>query len=104
MRQIVSGAERCVVCADGSLICPVKVFDRWEDLSEDRRQRISKLSLEERQISFANAQSAKAAKRAEQLAAKVFAYFDLESCLGETCKQCSDSCWKVAITVTKREN
>lgn len=101
MRKIVIDPQKCVGCGDCSLICPVKVYNRWKDLSEDSRQKMSKLSLEERQISFANAQSAKAAKRAERLAAKVFAYIDVKSCLG--CMQCSDSCWKEAITVITKE-
>ena len=37
-------------------------------------------------------------EKAKQLADKVFAYLDVESCLA--CRQCSDSCWKAAITVT----
>lgn len=81
------------------MVCPVLVYARWKDLSEDRRQRISKLSLEERHISFTNVESAKAVKKATQLAAKVFAYIDVESCLGRSCKQCADYCWKNAITM-----
>ncbi len=102
MRKIVIDAEKCVGCGDCSLMCPVKVYNRWKDLGEDSRRRISELSLEERNINFADVQSARAAKKAERLAAKVFAYLDMKSCLG--CMQCGDSCWKEAITVITDEN
>ena len=97
--RIIIDPERCVGCGDCSLVCPVLVYARWKDLSADRRQEISKLSLEERHISFANVEYARAVKKAAQLAAKVFAYIDVESCLGRSCKQCADYCWKNAMTI-----
>ena len=97
MRTIVINPEKCVGCGDCSLICPVKVYTRWRDLSEDRRQKINELSLEERHIRFSDVESDKAAKKAKQLADKIFAYINVESCLA--CRQCSDTCWKEAITV-----
>ncbi len=98
MRKIVIDTEKCVGCGDCSLICPVSVYTLWRDLSEDEHQRISQLSPEKRHISFTNVKSTRAAKKAKQLAAKIFAYMDVEGCLGDTCRQCIDNCWKGAIT------
>jgi len=97
MRKIIIDPEKCVACGDCSLICPVKVYTRWRELSGEKRQKISKLSLEERHIRFSDNESDKAAKKAKQLADKVFAYIDVASCLA--CRQCSDTCWKEAITI-----
>ncbi len=97
MRAIVIDPERCVACGDCSLICPVRVYVMWKGLSKSEHQKMSSLSLEERHIRFTDSESDKVAKKAKQLADKVFACFDVESCLA--CRQCSDSCWKEAITV-----
>jgi NAD-dependent dihydropyrimidine dehydrogenase PreA subunit len=97
MRKIVIDPEKCVGCGDCSLICPVKVYARWGELSEEKRKDMNHLSLEERHIRFSNVESDKAVKKAKQLATKVFAYIDVESCLA--CRQCSDTCWKEAIMV-----
>lgn len=100
MRTIVIDPERCVACRDCSLICPVKVYTGWRELSGEKRREISQLSLEERHIRFSGSESDKAAKKANQLADKVFAYIDVASCLA--CRQCSDTCWKEAITVISK--
>jgi NAD-dependent dihydropyrimidine dehydrogenase PreA subunit len=97
MRKIVIDPGKCVGCGDCSLICPVKVYTRWGELSEEKRRYINKLSLEERHIRYSNVESGKAEKKARQLAASVFAYIDVESCVA--CRQCSDTCWKEAIMV-----
>ena len=97
MRKIVIDPERCVGCGDCILICPVRVYTRWKELSGYKRQETGELSLEERHIRFTDFESDRVAKKAKQLVDKVFAYFDVESCLA--CRQCSDSCWKEAITV-----
>lgn len=101
--RIIIDPEKCVGCGDCSLVCPVLVYTRWKDLSEGGRQRISQLSLEERHINFSNVDS-KLTKRATQLAAKVFAYIDVENCLGRSCKHCADYCSKNAITIEQRKN
>ena len=97
MRTIIIDPEKCAGCGDCSLICPVRVYNGWKELSEDRRKKIRELSLEERHIRFSANESSKAARKAKQLADNVFAYIDVESCLA--CRQCSDACWKEAITV-----
>ena len=97
MRKIVIDPEKCVGCGDCNLICPVEVYTGWKELSEDARRMISKLSIEERHIRFSDVGSGETAGKVKQLAAKVFAYIDVESCLA--CRQCSDTCWKEAITV-----
>ena len=97
MRTIVIDPEKCVGCGDCNLICPVKVYTSWKELSEDRQKKIRGLSLEERHIRFADGESGNAAKKAERLADKVFAYIDVESCVA--CRQCSNACWKEAVTV-----
>lgn len=76
----------------------------WRDLPKSEDQTIPALPVVERAIDFRQAepgltrQSAiEEAKRC--LGCKFFAQLDLESCLGGTCKQCADLCWKAAITI-----
>jgi NAD-dependent dihydropyrimidine dehydrogenase PreA subunit len=97
MRTITIDPEKCVACGDCGLICPVKVYTGWRELSGEKRREISQLSLEERHIRFSGSESDKASQKAKQLAEKVFAYIDVASCLA--CGQCSNTCWKGAITV-----
>ncbi|MDP2643980.1 MAG: 4Fe-4S binding protein [Desulfobacterales bacterium] len=98
MREIVIDAQKCVGCGDCSLVCPVKVYTLWKELSEDRRREIIRWSLEKRRVRFSQTQSDQDARKAKQLAARIFAHIDVASCLA--CGQCSEICFKEAITVS----
>lgn len=74
----------------------------WKGIPKAKRVRPSELAVAERSQSFdevdaglTKAQAVEEARRC--LGCGIFARLDMDSCLA--CKQCSDSCWKDAITV-----
>jgi NADPH-dependent glutamate synthase beta subunit-like oxidoreductase len=79
----------------------------WQEMVKAERQRMPELPLTERALNFSETKLGltreSALKEAMRcLGCKIFTQLDLESCLGGTCKQCADYCWKAAITILKK--
>lgn len=74
----------------------------WKEIQKAERPKMPGLPVTERaynfketNLGFTRESALKEATRC--LGCKFFARLDLISCLGETCKQCADYCWKNAI-------
>lgn len=79
----------------------------WQRIVKTEGQKMPELPVTERALNFRETKlgltresALKEARRC--LGCKIFTQLDLESCLGGTCKQCADYCWKAAISILKK--